>query len=100
MKEYTQITCIVQMAKKTTLIPEFDPEKLSLDSWLDLFEMAAVTSNITDDQKKKALLLSVIGVETFAVICKLTSPDKPFSKCFSDITTLYFNYITIVKCNK
>ena len=88
MKKYTQITFIVTMAKKTTLIPEFDPEKLSLDSWLDLFEMAAVTSNITDDQKKKALLLSVIGVETFAVICKLTSPDKPSSKSFSDIKGL------------
>ena len=50
MIKCTQITFIVKMAKKTTLIPEFDPEKLSLDSWLDLFEMGAVTSIINDDQ--------------------------------------------------
>ena len=68
-----QISITVKMAKKTTLILEFDPEKLSLDSWLDLFDMAAVSSNITDDQNKKAFLLSVIGIDTFAVIFKLTS---------------------------
>jgi len=50
---------------------------------------AAVTKR---QEKRKAILLSLIGPETYSLLRNLVSPDKPADKSFHDITTALQNY--------
>ena len=52
-------------------MPDFDPDKLELGCWLDLFNMTCQVKDVTEAEAKRALLLSSVGVETFSTICKL-----------------------------
>ena len=76
-------------------MPEFNPDKLELGCWIDLFTMNCQVNDITDDDAKRALLLSSVGVDTFATICKLTAPDLPSAVAFNDlVTVLKSHFIT------
>lgn len=69
-------------------IPEFNADKLDLVCWLDLFNMHCEINEVTEDDGKRALLLSSIGIDTFSVICKLTAPSLPSTVAFNDLVTI------------
>ena len=76
-------------------MPEFNPEKLELGCWLDLFDMNCQVNDITELDAKRALLLSSVGVDTFATICKLTAPKLPSAVPFAElVTVLKSHFIT------
>ena len=76
-------------------IPEFHPDKLELACWLDLFQMNCVVNDIQEENAKRALLLSSVGVETFATVCKLTAPKLPSEVPYNElVTVLKAHFIT------
>ena len=76
-------------------MPEFNPDKLELDCWLDLFDMKCQVNEITEDAAKRALLLSSVGVDAFSTICKLTAPKFPSAVPFVElVTVLKSHFIT------
>ena len=69
-------------------MPEFNPDKLDLGCWLDLFAMNCQVNSVSEDDAKRALLSSSVGVETFAMVCKLTAPNLPSAVPFGDLVKI------------
>ena len=69
-------------------MPEFNTDKLDLECWLDLFNMNCQINEVTEDESKRALLLSSIGIGTFSVICKLTAPNLPSAVAYNDLLAI------------
>ena len=70
-------------------IPKFDPDRLESPAWLDLFSMNCAISEVTEETAKRALLLSSVGVDKFATICKLTAPELPSAVPFDDLVSQF-----------
>ena len=76
------------MVGKKIHMPEFDPEKLDLKCWLDLFEMTATANGVNSVEDKRSLLFASIGLGNFSTVCKLTAPELPSSKTFDQLKNL------------
>ena len=73
---------------KKSSLPDFDPEKLELRCWLDLFAMNCEIANVTEASAKRALLLSSVGIDTFATVCKLAAPKLPSEVAYDELVKL------------
>ena len=58
-----------EMASQIPKIPPFDPKELSFDLYEALITAHFATYSITDETKKKNLLLVSIGTKIFATSC-------------------------------
>ena len=68
-------------------IGEFASTNERWDAYLERFEQFVSANNIKEE-KKSAVLLSVIGGKTYNILHSLTSPDKPGSKSYQEIVKL------------
>ena len=68
-------------------IGEFASTNERWDAYLERFEQF-VSANDIKEEKKSAVLLSVIGGKTLNILRSLTSPDKPGSKSYQEIVKL------------
>ena len=66
-------------------LPAFDPKELPFDLYLSLIETNFTTYGVTDDDKKKNLLLVSLGTKIFGTLANLTAPDNPTSKTYAEI---------------
>ena len=67
-------------------LQEFDRSKEEwqlCEEWLGHFFVA---NDIVDDNKKQAVFLSIIGVNTYRLLHNLVSPKKPGEKSFVELT--------------
>ena len=63
----------------------------SADEWPLYAERLAqyfVANDVTNDDKKRAIFLSVCGRSTYHLVCNLSAPDKPSDKSFTDLCAL------------
>ena len=61
------------------------------DHWthyIERLEFFFVANDITTDDKKKAVMLSVCGAETYKLFRSLSAPDKPSDKSYTDLKTV------------
>ena len=72
----------------------YDDSSEIFSIYLERFEMFVAANGITDDGKKKATYLSVIGPKTYALLRSLTTPDKPKDKDFAALTQLLTNHLS------
>ena len=77
-------------------LPDFDQEKVNIKEYLVLFEMTADINGITTNGTKKSFLLSFIGIENYAVVCKLAAPNKPSEQTLQEIIDLLKNHFITV----
>ncbi len=73
------------MATLLGTMGEFDP---NTDEWLQYKERLVqffIANSITVNEKKRAVFLSVVGAETFNVLRRLVSPEKPGDKSLADL---------------
>ena len=66
-------------------IDPFNPDELGMDSYLALFDAHMQAHSITDNDKKKALLLCSLGIKSFAILVNLTAPDMPADKTYAQL---------------
>ena len=67
-------------------IDEFSPDK---DSWTDYAERLEYyfqANDIVDENKRKAVLLSVCGAETFSLLKDLVTPDNLTDKTYQELS--------------
>ena len=60
----------------------------SLESWVSYVERLGhyfVANDVKEDEKKRAILLSSCGINTYTIIRNLFAPDLPASKSFEEI---------------
>ena len=66
------------------------------DSWVEYTERVKqyfAVNEITDNHKKRAILLSVCGAKTYKLIRNLVNPRKPPDKSFAELVTLVKNHL-------
>ena len=67
------------------------------DSWVEYTERVEqyfAANEITDNHKKRAILLSVCGAKTYKLIRNLVNPRKPTEKSFAELVTLVKNHLS------
>ena len=74
-------------------IDEFNSKQEEWSYYTDRLEYYFHANEINDD-KKKSVLLSVCGAETFRLIKNLTAPNGPAQKTYDQIKTLVENHYT------
>ena len=66
------------------------------DSWIEYterLEQYFAANEITDNNKKRAVLLSVCGAKTYKLIRNLVNPRKPADKSFVELVNLVKNHL-------
>ena len=69
-------------------VDEFDGTKEEWTQYVELLEHFFVANDIVDAGKKRAVLLSVVGASTYALLRNLVSPAKPGEKSYSELVAV------------
>ena len=63
----------------------FDPDVEQWDDYEDRLQQYFIANDITQDRKKVAILITVVGSKTYALLRNLLAPDKPATQDYEDI---------------
>lgn len=74
------------------IVNEYDAEKEDWSSYIERIELFYVANDIEDEVKKRAILLSSCGINTYRLFKGLTAPAKPADKTFQELVTLMKNH--------
>lgn len=55
----------------------FDSKSQTWEEYCEILDHFFVANDIDNEEKKRAVLLSGMGVQTYALMRNLLSPDKP-----------------------
>ena len=75
-------------SSKQIKIDNFNPSKISLELWLSLLEANFGNLEITEDDKRKNVLLVSVGTDVFSVLGNLCAPDLPHTKSYADLVNI------------
>ena len=67
---------------------EFNSAIESWPEYIERLEQYFITNDIVDGDKKRVILLSVVGAATYHLIRSLTAPSKPSEKAYADLVEL------------
>ena len=67
-------------------LQEFDRSKEEWQQYEKRLGHFFVANEIVDDDKKRAVFLSIVGVSTYRLLHNLVSPKKPGEKSFVELT--------------
>ena len=73
-------------------IEEFDPEREEWPVYVERLELYLDANSITDESKKRSVLLSVIGPSAYKLVRSLVAPAKPKEKAFKELMTRHYNH--------
>ncbi|XP_063635087.1 uncharacterized protein K02A2.6-like [Cydia splendana] len=73
-------------------IGPFDLEKDSWDYYIDRLEQSFI-ANAVEDNKKVAILITVIGGDAYALMANLCMPVKPSTKTFKDLVKIMTDHL-------
>ncbi|CAF3948225.1 unnamed protein product [Rotaria sp. Silwood2] len=80
----------------TNRIHEFDPTVYDWDDWEVLFDTYINVEGVTDDTKKRNLLITALGVQPFKTLMSICKPNKPNELSYSAlILKLRSNYARV-----
>ena len=77
-------------------IHPFRPEQDVWNMYVERLGHLFVANGITSADKKRAILLSVIGDGTYKLLSSLLAPTKPGEKSFDDLVTVLKNHFSPV----
>ncbi|XP_062400896.1 uncharacterized protein K02A2.6-like [Sardina pilchardus] len=66
----------------------FDSQTQTWEEYVEVLGHFFVANGITDEGKKRAILLSSVGSRTYSLMRNLLSPHKPGEKSYKDLTDL------------
>ena len=73
-------------------LSEYDSSKEDWQSYIERLELYFTASDIDDEEKRKAILLTSCGIECYRLFKGLTTPRKPVDKTFIELVTLMANH--------
>ncbi len=77
-------TIVITMGATGNLKP-FDASTDDFEMWKISFESSLVANGVTDEDKKRGILLSTLGIPTLTLLHNLLSPKKPTTEKVDDI---------------
>ncbi|CAM4744731.1 unnamed protein product, partial [Rotaria magnacalcarata] len=69
----------------TYRLHEFDPTSYDWDDWEILFDTYLAVKCVTDDIKKRNLLITALGVQPFKTLISVCKPKKPTECTYEEI---------------
>ena len=69
----------------------YDSNKEDWQSYVERLELFFTTNDVNDAEKKRAILLTSCGIETYQLFKGLTAPAKPVQKTFNELVILMTN---------
>ena len=66
----------------------FKPGEENWEEWKERLEFYLESENITESDRRRSILLTVCGKETYSLVKSLVSPSKVREKSFEDIISL------------
>ena len=69
-------------------IHEFNQTEENINDYLDRLDFCLEANNVSAPEKKRAILLTVVGPQQFRLLKDLTSPSKPAEKSFQELCKL------------
>ena len=78
-------------------IEEYNARSEKWENYLDRLEEYFIANDIQNDQRKRAILNSTVGPETFKLICDLLAPTKPKDSTYDDITSKLKKHFSPIK---
>ncbi|CAF4937693.1 unnamed protein product, partial [Rotaria magnacalcarata] len=69
----------------TYRLHEFDPTSYDWDDWEILFDTYLAVKCVTDDIKKRNLLITALGVQPFKTLISVCKPNKPTECTYEEI---------------
>lgn len=69
----------------TYRVHEFDPSSYDWDDWEVLFHTYLEVEDVTDDIKKRNLLITALAVQPFKTLISVCKPKKPTDYSFADV---------------
>ena len=78
-----------------TTIGHVEPFQPGTDDWEQYEERLQqyFQANGLEEDKKRAVFLTVIGAQTYSLLSSLVAPDKPSTKTYEDLTTVLKNHL-------
>ena len=73
-------------------LSEYDNNKEDWQSYVERLELFFTANEITDEEKRKAILLTSCRIECYGLFKGLTTPRKPIEKTFNELVTLMTNH--------
>ena len=76
-------------------IPEFNPKEADFEIYIDLVKATFTAHAITDEEKKKNILLVSLGLKAFTTLANLAAPGSPSDLSYDGIVkALKSHYVT------
>lgn len=69
-------------------IGEINPQREDWTSYIERLNEYFIANDLKEAAKQKAILLSVVGAETYQLMRSLTAPNKPTEKSFDQLVAL------------
>lgn len=69
-------------------VEPFQPEVDDWDQYTERLEQYFIANNITTDEKKLAVFLTLVGSKTYSLLSGLIAPDKPSTKSYADLKAI------------
>ena len=63
----------------------YDSNKEDWQSYVECLELFFTTNDVYNTEKKRAILLTSCGIETYRLFQRLTAPAKPVEKTFNEL---------------
>ena len=73
-------------------IDEFDSDKEGWESYCERIQLYFTANEITENDKKRAVLLTVVGSKTYKLFRNLTYPAKPSTKSYDELVECMKNH--------
>ena len=73
-------------------LSEYYKNKEDWQSYVECLGLYFTANEITDEEKRKAILLTSCGIECYCLFKGLTTPRKPIEKTFNELVTLMTNH--------
>ena len=70
----------------------YDINKENWQSYVEHLKLFFTTNDVNDAEKKRAILLTSCGIETYRLFKGLTAPAKPVEKTFNELVILMTNH--------
>uniref|UniRef100_A0A3B3T0U0 ribonuclease H n=1 Tax=Paramormyrops kingsleyae TaxID=1676925 RepID=A0A3B3T0U0_9TELE len=80
------------MATTVGSVAPFDSELQSWEEYCEILDYFLVANDIKEEEKKRAVLLSCVGAQTYALIRNLLSPVKPGDRSYAELVGLLNNH--------
>ncbi|XP_025999364.1 uncharacterized protein K02A2.6-like [Astatotilapia calliptera] len=80
------------MATTLGSVAPFDSELQSWEEYCEILDYFFVANDIKEEEKKRAVLLSCVGAQTYALIRNLLSPVKPGDRSYAELVGLLNNH--------